>query len=109
MTLSYSHPPPPQYGHQPSYGGGHSEHPRGTTILVLGILSLVLCGLFTGIPAWVMGRKALHEIEHSPYPVSNRGTVKAGYICGMIGTILSAVVLVFYVIVAIVAVGATST
>lgn len=101
MSVSYSEPPPPQYGQQPAYAGVPNEHPRGTTILVLGILSLVLCGLFTGIPAWVMGRKATREIESSPHPVSNRGVVKAGYICGMIGTIISALLLVFYVIVII--------
>ena len=89
--MSYSEPPPPQYGAgQPQYGGGApQDHPRGTTILILGILSLVCCGLFTGIPAIVMGKGALAEIDSQPVPAANRGTVKAGYICGIIGTALS--------------------
>ena len=60
-----SYPPPPQdpnqpdpYGQQNPYGQpqhpygqpvGGTDHPRGTLILVLGILSIVCCGLFTGI------------------------------------------------------------
>lgn len=90
--VSYSEPPPPQYGApQPPYGGAPQDHPRGTTILVLGILSLVCCGLFTGIPAIVMGKSALAEIDAQGVPAANRGNVKAGYICGIIGTALSVV------------------
>ena len=36
---------------------------RGTLILVLGILSLVGCGIFTGIPAWIMGNNDMKEIR----------------------------------------------
>lgn len=103
------YPPPPQdpnqpnpygqqpYGQQPpGYGGG--DHPRGTTILVLGILSLVCCGLFTGIPAIIMGRSALAEIDAAPGRYTNRGTVKAGYICGIIGTALSVLGIVLQII-----------
>lgn len=88
--MSYNEPPPPSYGApQYGYGGTPAEHPRGTTILVLGILSIVCCGLFTGIPAIVMGKKALAEIDaQPPGAISNRGSVKAGYICGIIGTAL---------------------
>ena len=39
------------------------EPHRGTLILVLGILSLVLCGFFTGIPAWIMGKGDLEKIK----------------------------------------------
>jgi hypothetical protein len=88
---------PPGYGQQPpGYGGG--DHPRGTTILILGILSLVCCGLFTGIPAIIMGKNALAEIDAAPGRYTNRGTVKAGYICGIIGTALSALGIVLNVI-----------
>jgi hypothetical protein len=91
-----AYPPPPA----PAYA---QEHPKGTTILVLGILSLVCCGIFTGIPAWVMGNSALKEIDRSGGAYSNRGTVKAGMICGIIGTVLSAIGFVFYIIVFVVA------
>ncbi|MEV0387140.1 DUF4190 domain-containing protein [Nonomuraea sp. NPDC050643] len=76
----------------PDYGPGHygpqpQTHPNGTTILVLGILSLVVCS-FIGPFAWSMGNKALREIDESGYFYENRGYVQAGRICGIIGTVL---------------------
>ena len=91
--MSYSEPPPPpQYGApQPPMGGGPQNHPRATLILVLGILSIPCCGLFTGIPAIILGKSALAEIDANPAAYGNRGTVNAGYICGIIGTVLSVI------------------
>jgi hypothetical protein len=60
---------------------------RGTLILVLGILSLIVCG-FLGIPAWIMGNRDLKEIDAGTMDPSGRSTTNAGRICGMIGTIL---------------------
>jgi hypothetical protein len=60
---------------------------RGTLILVLGILSLLVCG-FLGIPAWVMGNNDLKEIDAGAMDPAGRGNTNAGRICGMIGTIL---------------------
>ncbi|NYJ01013.1 hypothetical protein HNR19_001711 [Nocardioides thalensis] len=94
--MSYNAPPPPGgYGApQPAYGGAPMEHPQGTTILILGILSIVCCGIFTGIPAIIMGRKASNDGQ----AYSNAGVIKAGYICGIIGTVLSVLGIVFYII-----------
>lgn len=103
--MSYSEPPPPPPNYGPTPTGGLREHPKGTTILILGILSLVCCGLFTGIPAIVMGRKATAEINAQPGTFTNAGTVKAGYICGIIGTALSVLGLLFYLVVMIAAIG----
>jgi|TARA_B100000959_G_scaffold282005_1_gene347449 hypothetical protein len=61
---------------------------RGTLILVLGILSLVGCGFFTGIPAWIMGNNDLKEIDQGTMDPSGRGSTNGGKICGMISTIL---------------------
>jgi uncharacterized membrane protein YjgN (DUF898 family) len=92
-----TYPPPPPYPPgPPNYGGG--EHPQGTTILVLGILSLVLCSPL-GIAAWVMGRRALAEA--AAMGASNTSTIKAGYICGIIGSCLMILSVVFVVIVII--------
>jgi hypothetical protein len=73
-------------------------HPQGTTILVLGILSLVICGLL-GPVAWVMGNNALAEIDRNPSAYSNRGSVQAGRICGIVATVLLGV----FVLIAIIA------
>jgi hypothetical protein len=76
--------PPYQYPPQP-YGWGPREHPQGTAVLILGVMSLVVCGLI-GPVAWVMGHGALQEIDANPSAYSNRGFVLAGYICGIIAT-----------------------
>jgi hypothetical protein len=102
---NYGTPPPPPPGG--GYGGGEygggpmggGDHPQGTTILILGILSIVCCGLFTGIPAIIMGKKALEESKTRRY--NNEGLVKAGWICGIIGTALSVLGIIFYGILAV--------
>jgi hypothetical protein len=86
--------PPPGYG----YGGYQQapEHPQGTTVILLGVLGLVLCQIL-GPFAWSMGNKALKEIDASGIPYSNRSTIQAGRICGMIATGLLVVSLLFFV------------
>ncbi|MFI6732331.1 DUF4190 domain-containing protein [Nonomuraea sp. NPDC050451] len=86
----------PNYG--PSYYGPPPQtHPQGTTILVLGILSLVVC-TFIGPFAWSMGNRALREIDESGYYYENRGMVQAGRICGIVSSILMMVTLGFVVL-----------
>ena len=60
---------------------------RGTLILVLGILSLVLCAP-VGIAAWIMGGSDLKEMAAGTMDPTGRDTTKAGKICGMIGVAL---------------------
>ena len=74
------------YGAGAFVGSGRSgpiDHPDGTTVLVLGILSLVFCQLF-GPFAWSKGNKAMRQINANPGRYSNRGTVQAGRILGII-------------------------
>ncbi len=73
---------------------GDFQPHRGGLILTLGILSLVCCGVFTGIPAWIMGNNDLAEIRAGRMDREGEGTTNAGRICGMIGTILGAIGLV---------------
>ena len=68
------------------WGAPPREHPNGTAVLVLGILSLVACGV-CGPFAWSMANTALREMDAQPgVTFSNRGNVTAGRICGIIGT-----------------------
>ncbi len=60
---------------------------RGTLILVLGILGLVVCAPLA-IAAWVMGSGDLKQMDAGTMDPSGRGTTQAGKICGIIGTIL---------------------
>jgi Flp pilus assembly protein protease CpaA len=66
---------------------------RGTLILVLGILGLVLCGPL-GIAAWVMGNGDMKEMDAGAMDPSGRSTTNAGRICGIIATILLAISIV---------------
>jgi predicted Zn finger-like uncharacterized protein len=75
-------------------GRRDAEPHRGTLILVLGIVSivmLVLCGpagLPLGIAAWVMGRRDLIKMRQNLMDREGEGLTQAGWICGIIGTIL---------------------
>ena len=99
-----SGPPPPPggaapYGYQPYGARAQPEHPQGTTILVLGILSLVACGIL-GPVAWSMGNHAIREMDaNTQVTYSNRGNVSAGRICGIVGTVLMAVGIVATIVV----------
>ena len=61
---------------------------RGTLILVLGILGLVMCGIFTALPAWIMGNSDIKQMDAGTMDPTGRGMTNAGRILGMIGSIL---------------------
>ena len=80
-----SYPPPGQY-QMPPVAPNSS---KATTSLVLGICSLVVCGLFLGIPAMIVGRQAKREIRESQGRLGGAGLATAGFVTGLIGTIWS--------------------
>ncbi|WP_229051918.1 DUF4190 domain-containing protein [Aeromicrobium sp. Leaf350] len=102
----YGQQPP---GPQPQFGGGpyppygapqpmfneplKPNHPQATTSMVLGIISIVggfmcLLPLFLAPAAWIMGRKAVREIDASGGQLGGRGEAQTGFVTGIIGTIL---------------------
>ena len=91
--------PPTTHGTAPDSLDPH----RGPLILVLGILSLPAWGLFTGIPAWIMGKGDLEKINGGMMDPEGVGTTKAGMICGIISTILGLLCIGFYAVVLIIA------
>lgn len=99
--------PPPGYGPPMGYypPPGMKPH-RGNVVLTLGILGLVIC-VICGIIAWVMGNNDLKEMQAGTMDPSGYGLTNAGRICGMVGTILAAVVLVVYLVIVVAVVGAT--
>ncbi|WP_426571908.1 hypothetical protein [Aquihabitans sp. McL0605] len=111
-------PPPPAYGppgsgYAPSgygwYPPQQQEHPQGSTVLVLGILSFACCQIL-GPVAWIMGNHAIKEIDARPGYYSNRGPVQAGRILGMVSTALLVLVILFYgVIIAVTFLGASTS
>ena len=103
MSSHGSPPPPPDYGYSGPYGGGHGpvDHPKGTTVVVLGILSLVACAPL-GIVALVMANSALREIDASPGMYGNRQTVQVGRTLGIVGTVLLVLTVLFVGLIAVV-------
>lgn len=74
------------------------EHPAGTTVLVLGILGLIVCGVLAPI-AWIKGNSAKREMDAQPDVTwTNRGSVTAGRILGMIGTVVIVLGILFVIL-----------
>jgi Domain of unknown function (DUF4190) len=101
------------YYQQPYYQqyGPPPDHPQATTALILGIIGMVLCQLL-GPFAFVIGRKALREIDASGGTLGGRGNAQVGYVLGIVSMVLLAVyavIAVVYVIIFAVAVSSTST
>jgi uncharacterized protein DUF4190 len=81
ITTPPPSPPPP--------GAAPANNTKAVIALVLGILSLVCCGFFSGIPAIFVGRSELKDIDEGRSIEANRTLAKLGFILGLIGTILS--------------------
>ncbi len=86
----------PNYQNQPNYNPAKEPLPNATTILVLGILSIVLCQPL-GIAALIMGNNSIRAFNAEPqrYSEASLSTVKAGRICGIIGI---AIMVLFFVL-----------
>jgi uncharacterized membrane protein YjgN (DUF898 family) len=82
------------------------NHPQATTVLVLGILGLVVCGIL-GPFAWTMGNRVVAEIDASGGRVGGRTEANVGRILGIVATALLAVSLV--ALVGVFALGAAFT
>lgn len=66
---------------------------------MLGILGLAMFAPL-GPFAWMMGRRALKEIDSSGGTIGGRGLVLAGYICGIVATMVLVLIVVTMVMVA---------
>lgn len=83
----------------PTYGGAvaaQQQNQKAMWSMILGILGLVCCGLFAGIPAWILGNQAKQEIAASGGTQSGAGMAQAGFIMGIISVVLSVVGIVIY-------------
>jgi hypothetical protein len=109
----------PGYPQQPGYGAsgypppGYGVAPQNEGLavasMVVGIVSFVLaCGYGIGLlgspVAMVLGKVSLNRIDQSGGQLGGRGMAQAGFIMGIIGTILLALVIIGVVIIVIVGV-----
>lgn len=98
-------------------GNGNQPVPNATAVLVLGILSIVTCWLY-GIPGLILGiigmvlagnAKKVYELNPSNYSQASFNNLKAGRVCSIIGLSLSALYLLFVIIMLIFVGAAAST
>lgn len=100
--MSYGTPPPPP--NQPYGSSPYGQQPQGPTgtnnkaiwALVLGILSILCCGIVAGIPALILGRSAKAEIDASGGAQSGRGMAQAGFILGIISIVVTIIWIILY-------------
>ena len=71
----------------PRRSGRRLEPHRGTLILVLGILGIVVCGI-CGIFAWVMGNEDMKKIRDGRMDPEGESMTQAGRIMGIIACVL---------------------
>jgi hypothetical protein len=84
--------PPGSYppGYYPPPGPGFLKPHRGTVILVLGILGLMVCAI-CGIVAWVWANADLREMDAGVMDRSGRDMTNAGRILGIVSAILACI------------------
>lgn len=76
---------------------GSMKPHRGTLILVLGILSIVLCAI-CGPIAWIMGNGDIREMKAGRMDPEGMGLTTAGKICGIVGTVFMILGLIYIVV-----------
>jgi hypothetical protein len=85
-------PPPPGYGGAPAYGqqppyGPPKNNGKALWALILGIIGLVCCGIFTGVPAIILGKMGQNEVDASNGTQKGRGMATAGFVLGIIAVV----------------------
>jgi len=90
QNIPVAQPVEPSQPTQPSSTGST----RAVATLILGILSLVCGGFVTGIPAIILGNMELKAIKNGEAPKEGEGVAKVGYILGIVGTILTCLVMI---------------
>jgi hypothetical protein len=97
---------PPQPGYAPQAPIQYApDHPRATTSLVLGILGVVLCQVL-GPFAWKIGKQTVDEIDAAQGRLGGRGAAQAGYILGIVGTVLLGLAVIYVLFILVIVGGA---
>ncbi|MFV0427563.1 MAG: DUF4190 domain-containing protein [Beutenbergiaceae bacterium] len=86
--MGAGYPPPVGYG----WGGSTAENGKGTGALVLGILALVVCfapvvGTALSVVGIILGHQGRRAADAGR--ANNRGIATAGFVLGIVGTVLS--------------------
>ncbi|MEI6277769.1 MAG: hypothetical protein WCQ16_00125 [Verrucomicrobiae bacterium] len=77
---------------------------RGTLVLVLGILGLIICQP-VGIAAWVMGNADLKQIAAGTMDPEGKSLTQIGKILGVIATVLLALAVIGFLLAMVLGIG----
>ena len=88
-------PPPPPAGASAFQPMGLKPH-RATTDIVLGVLG-VLCCSFLSIPAFIMSKNDMAEMDAGRMDPTGRGTTNVARILGIVGMVLLVLNVVYLV------------
>ena len=105
-------PPPPGQPYQPApqaYAAAPPGNQKALISLILGIASLVCCGLIAGIPAAILGNMAKNEIAASGGTQGGAGMAQAGFILGIIGSIIWLLFGILYFVLVVLAASTSRT
>lgn len=80
----------------------HRTSGKAVASLVCGILSnlMPIIGIVLGIIGIVFGIRAKKEIQHSNGTLTGDGMAITGFICGIVGTVVSITIIIIIIIVA---------
>jgi hypothetical protein len=92
-------PPPQPYGQQPAYGAPRRTEGLAVASLVLGIAGFVVCPLVCSVLAIIFGLQAKTKIRQDP-SLQGEGMAQAGFILGIVGLAIGAIVLIIIIIAA---------
>jgi hypothetical protein len=83
-----------QVNQQQFVHGGYQQPKQGASgraiaALILSLIGIFLCGLFTSIPGMILGKMEMNAIREGRAPAAGDGFAKTGFYAGMVGTGLS--------------------
>jgi hypothetical protein len=87
------------YGDDPVRRGPRLKETRGTTVLVLGILGIVLSCVVLGIIAWVMGSGDLKEMREGTRERRQESETRIGMVLGIVSVVLTVLGILFVILV----------
>jgi len=100
MSDSSWNPTPDPYGQQPPpYGAVRRTEGLAVASLVLGIAGFVVCPLICSVLAIIFGLQAKTKIRQDP-SLQGDGMAQAGFILGIIGLAVGAILLIVIIIAA---------
>ena len=89
--------PPPPPGQMGGYAAAPPNDSQATLALILGILSILCCAL-VGPVAFFIGNSSRNRIQASGGTLGGYGLATAGWIMGIIGTVILALEILWVII-----------